>query len=226
MERIEVEPVLCTVDVALMTLKGDQLMVALKRRDHEPYPDVFALPGGVVRPGEDATLEETAERVLQQKMGIKSPYLEQLITKGDAVRDPRGWSMSVSYYALVPLDVIEKTHFQDIRLADVDKKMILPFDHMRIVQSAVARLRNKSQYSSLPCHLAGETFTLPQLQKIYEAVMGVARNKSHFRKKIEEMGMLEEVKGQSTQGAANRPAQIYRLKKAYRENLAMLERGL
>ena len=90
----------------------------------------------------------------------------------------------------------------------------------------MARLRGKSQYSSLPCYLAGDTFTLPQLQRIYEALMGEPLNKVSFRRKMTEMAMLEAVEGRMDAGGAHRPAQLYRLKPALREKLALLERGL
>jgi 8-oxo-dGTP diphosphatase len=104
--------------------------------------------------------------------------------------------------------------------------LTLPFDHEAIVQKAVERLRNKSQYSSLPCFLAGDTFTLPQLQRIYEVLMDEPLNKVSFRRKVGEMDMLEPVEGQFEAAGAHRPAQLYRLKAAFRQRLIMLERGL
>ncbi len=94
------------------------------------------------------------------------------------------------------------------------------------MQKAVERLRNKSQYSSLPCFLAGESFTLPHLQRIYEILMDEPLNKVSFRRKINEMDMLEPVEGRFEAAGAHRPAQLYRLKAPYRRQLMTLERGL
>jgi 8-oxo-dGTP diphosphatase len=220
------QQIICTVDVVLLTLQDDTLKVALLRRDREPFKGVAALPGGFIRQEDDADTRGAAMRVLRDKTAIEPPYLEQLATFSGPARDPRGWSVSIVYYALVPFDVIESAGHPDVKLVSVDKPLSLPFDHRLIVDTAVARLRSKSQYSSLPCYLAGETFTLPQLQRVYEALMGEALNKVSFRRKMTEMDMLEPIEGAFTAGGAHRPAQLYRLKPALRDRLTLIERGL
>ena len=218
--------VICTVDVVLLTLQDDQLHVALLKREREPYKGVAALPGGFIHVAEDADARDAALRVLKQKTAIESPYLEQLSTFSGPARDPRGWSLSVTYYALVSFDVIARAGHPNLKLVSVDRLGAMPFDHRTIIETAVARLRSKSQYSSLPCYLAGETFTLPQLQRVYEALMGEPLNKVSFRRKMAEMAMLEAVDGQFETTGAHRPAQLHRLKPALREQLTLLQRGL
>lgn len=218
--------VICTVDVVLLTLKDDQLQVALLKRDREPFIGSLALPGGFIHADKDDDARSAALRVLDAKTGIKVPYLEQLATFSGAKRDLRGWSVSITYYALVSYDVIEKAGHPDVRLQSVDRLPKLPFDHATIIDTAVSRLRSKSQYSSLPCHLAGPTFTLPHLQRVYEALMGETLNKVSFRRKMTEMDMLEPLVGQMEAGGAHRPAQVYQLKPEFRERLRLLERGL
>ena len=218
--------VICSVDVVLLTLKDDCLNIALLKREREPFKGVLALPGGFIHVDEDADARDAALRVLREKAGIEAPYLEQLSTFSGPARDPRGWSISVCYYALVSFDVIDKAGHPNIKLLSVDKRTSLPFDHRAMIETAVERLRSKSQYSSLPCYLAGDTFTLPQLQRIYEALMGEALNKVSFRRKMTEMAMLEPIEGQFGAAGAHRPAQLYRLKPELRERLTLLERGL
>ena len=220
------QQIICTVDVVLLTLQDDTLKVALLRRDREPFKGVTALPGGFIRQQEDADTQDAAMRVLRDKTAIEPPYLEQLATFSGPARDPRGWSVSVVYYALVPFEVIAGAGHPDVKLVSVDKPLSLPFDHRLVIDTAVARLRSKSQYSSLPCYLAGETFTLPQLQRVYEALMGEALNKVSFRRKMTEMDMLEPVEGAFAAGGAHRPAQLYRLKLELRDRLTLIERGL
>jgi 8-oxo-dGTP diphosphatase len=113
-----------------------------------------------------------------------------------------------------------------IQLLPVHSLPILPFDHRSVVELAVTRVRTKSQYSSLPVYLCGETFTLPQLQAVYETVLGEPINKVSFRRKIDELGMVEPVEGALEAGRANRPAQIYRLKREFRRALSTLDRGM
>ena len=218
--------VICTVDVVLLTLKDNGLQVALLRREREPFKGVATLPGGYIHADEDDDARDAALRVLREKTSIEAPYLEQLSTFSGPVRDPRGWSISIVYYALVSIDVIEKARHPDVLLASVDRKQRLPFDHAAMIDTAVARLRSKSQYSSLPCYLAGTTFTLPQLQRVYEALMGERLNKVSFRRKIAEMDVLEALEGQYGEIGAHRPAQLYQLKPEWREQLMLLERGL
>jgi len=200
--------------------------VALLKREREPFRGTLALPGGYIHADEDADARDAALRVLRDKTGIEVPYLEQLATFSGMERDPRGWSVSIAFYALVAIEVIEKAGHPDVMLTAVDRKAKLPFDHRGIIDTAVARLRSKSQYSSLPCHLVGETFTLPQLQRVYEALMGESLNKVSFRRKIAEMDVLEPLAGQFEEAGAHRPAQLYRLKAEWREQLMLLERGL
>lgn len=219
-------PIICTVDVVLLTLKEEVLHVALLKREHPPFEGTLALPGGYVHTGEDRDTEDAAARMLREKTGIASPYLEQLATFSGQGRDPRGWSISVAYYALVPLQVIEAAGHPGVTLAAADQLKGLPFDHGQIIASAVRRVRDKSSYSSLPAHLCGTTFTLPELQRVYEAILGEPINKVSFRRKIEELDALEAVEGAMESGKAHRPAQIYRLKPQFRQRLSLSDRAL
>ncbi|HPT51020.1 MAG TPA: NUDIX hydrolase [Accumulibacter sp.] len=218
--------IICTVDVVLLTLKNGALHVALLKRDHPPFEGVLALPGAYVQADEDADTQESAARMLRAKTGIASPYLEQLATFSGRCRDPRGWSLSVAYYALVAEKSLVPAVHPDVTLSAVEQIKDLPFDHRQIVDAAVRRVRDKSAYSSLPVHLCGETFTLPRLQAVYEAVLGEPINKVSFRRKIEELAILERVEGAMETGKAHRPAQLYRLKKHFRQCLSLSDRAL
>ncbi len=222
-------PIICTVDVVLLTLQEHVLKVALLQRDRTPFEGSMALPGGFIHADEDQDAKQAARRVLQEKALLDPPYLEQLATFSGPKRDPRGWSISITYFALVPfltLPPSPQSKSPDLQWFAANNLPALPFDHAFIIQTAVKRLREKSQYSSLPCYLAGEQFTLPQLQRIYEALMGEPLNKVSFRRKMTEMAMLEEVPGQFAAAGAHRPAQLVRLKQNLPHPLALLERGL
>jgi 8-oxo-dGTP diphosphatase len=215
--------IICTVDVVLLTLVDGELQLGLLRRDREPFDGVLALPGGYMHQQADQSTWDAAVRVLRDKAGLDNPFLEQLATFSGPGRDPRGWSVSVAYYALVPAALLVDSA---LTLHPVDRLPGLPFDHRSIVETAVARLRTKSQYSSLPVYLCGEAFTLPRLQAVYEAVLGQPINKVSFRRKIDELGMLEPIEGAMESGLAHRPAQLYRLKKDFRRTLSIVDRGL
>jgi len=217
--------IICTVDVVLLTLRDQALHVVLLERAAEPHQGALALPGGYIHPEADASAWEAAARMLREKTGIVSPYLEQLATYSGAARDPRGWSLSVVYYALVP-DTLLPADLGPLCVAPVADLPALPFDHADIVNLAVSRVRAKSQYSSLPVYLCSERVTLPQLQAVYEAVLGEPINKVSFRRKMDELGMLEPVDGERVSGAAHRPAQVYRLRPAFRRALSLVQRGI
>ncbi|RSZ56302.1 NUDIX hydrolase [Massilia atriviolacea] len=218
--------VICTVDVVLLTLLGEELAAVLLRREHAPFAGELAIPGGYVHPEDDLSAYDAAMRVIKDKTGIVAPYLEQLATFSGAGRDPRGWSVSVAHYALVPHDLLASRKDEAVHIVPLSQLGPLPFDHQAIIATALERLRNKSQYSSLPCFLAGDTFTLPQLQRMYELLLGEPLNKVSFRRKMSEMAMLDPVDGQFEAGGAHRPAQLYRLKAAVKKTLTVLERGL
>ena len=225
--------IVCTVDVVLLTLRESRLEVLLVQRDKPPFEGAWALPGGFVHAQEDADTTASAMRVLKEKAGLESPYLEQLATFSGLARDPRGWSIAVVYCALVPFEALAKvlggdgvTAANTVRLQDAASLSRLPFDHDAMVAAALARVRSKSQYSSLPVHLCGAEFTLPQLQQIYEVVLGEPVNKVSFRRKMDELDMLEPVPGAMRGGAAHRPAQLYRVREPFRSSLSLLARGL
>lgn len=214
--------IILTVDVVLLTLSQNILQVALQKRDKEPYLGQPALPGGYVHSEEDIDSQASARRVLREKMGMISPYLEQLYTFASATRDPRGWSASVSYYALLPFEAIAPQPSDRLLFLPADELPQLPFDHNRIIDTAVKRLRDKSTYSALPCHLLPELFTLSELQQTYEQILGHKLDKSAFRRKIFELGFLEAT-GETRTGV-HRPAQLHRIKPA--KNLMLFNRTI
>ena len=199
-----------TVDVVIFTLGDAGLEALVMRRGAEPFAGGWALPGGFVHVDEDADLEAAARRVLADKTGIAAPYLEQLQAFGDPGRDPRGWSVSIGYMALLAHDAVQP-HPDTTRWIPAESKTALGFDHDRILEAAVTRLRNKVEYTTLPAHLLPDKFTLPDLQRVYEQILGRFLDKSAFRKRVAEADFLEPVPGEK-RPASNRPAQLYRLK--------------
>jgi len=214
--------IIVTVDVVLFTLHEEALHVVLLRRERDPYQGQLALPGGYVHTEEDNDSLAAARRVLKDKTGLISPYLEQLYTFSSGARDPRGWSVSITYYALVNVEVLTAQGDSRFVLLPADDLPQLPFDHNRIIAFAVERLRGKSTYSALPCHLLPGTFTLTELQQTYERVLGHKLDKSAFRRKIKELDFLETVTGVRT--GVHRPAQLYRIRPT--RNLVLFDRTI
>ena len=205
------------VDLLVFTIEEDRLKLLMIEREEEPFAGKLALPGVFV--GIDETLDAAAKRGIREETGLKDIYFEQLYTFGDVKRDPRMRIISVSYMALVPL---EKLSFKagkrtkDAYLVDVEDLLAsdrsVAFDHKKIISYARWRLANKVEYTLIAFHLVPEGFTLPNLQKVYEILLGKPLYKANFRKKISEF--IEETEFQ-TSGDAHRPSRIYRLKKEY-----------
>lgn len=211
---------LLMVDVVLLTLMKDELHVGLVQRRNaaEPYHGAWCLPGGFVHVQDDRDALDTARRILRDKASVTSPYLEQLATFTGVARDPRGWSASIAYYALVPASTAPARTAPlgsgSFRWEPVDEVLsrTLPFDHTAILQTAIERVRSKTSYSALPIHLMPPEFTLSELRTVYEQVLGGRLEPRGFVRRIEELGVLEETGRTKTEG--HRPARVYRVRKA------------
>ena len=208
---------LTTVDVAIFSIRDGRLCVLLVKRPgdkDEPYPGRWALPGGFVDVHRDRDLEDCAKRKLREKTGVSSPYLEQLGSWGDARRDPRGWSATHVYLALIASREVELVSGGNapeaawFEIADSGVSARLAFDHKELLAAAIARVRAKVEYTSLPVHLVEEPFTLTELQRAYEIVLGRPVNKAAFRTRILDAGIVEST-GEFRGGQA-RPAELFR----------------
>lgn len=172
-------------------LDAETLKVMLIRRAIPPFQGEWALPGGFVRLNE--SLEETARRELQEETGITKIFLEQLYTFGDVERDPRDRIVTVAYYALINLStqvISASTDASEAQWFPVNDLPKLAFDHDRIFQTAMQRLRGKIRYEPIGFELLPPKFTMSQLQKLYELILGHPLDKRNFRKKILSMDLL------------------------------------
>jgi 8-oxo-dGTP diphosphatase len=224
------EQPIVTVDIVLLTLIEDELCAALLQRSRPPHLGEWTLPGGFVHTDTDEDALAAATRILQTKAGIESPYLEQLQTFSGRHRDSRGWSVSIAHYALVPHQALrqptESTADAILKWRAVDSIRSLPFDHRDILRAAVERVRSKTLYSSLPVHLMPPTFTLSELQSVYEATLRTKLDKRGFRRRIDELDVIEPAPHPPTTRGAHRPAQLYRLKRKAANAVALADRSL
>ena len=202
-----------TVDIVPLTIRGESLCVLRGVRAAEPFQGRAALIGGYVHVDEDATLGAAARRVLLQKAGIRNLYLEQLSTFSGADRDPRGWSASVAYYSLSPLEELEAAEERPgLELVPVHEAKGMPFDHDTILSAAIARLRGKGAYSDLPARFLPPEFTLTELHRTYQIALGEKINADAFRRKVMERGFLEPTGASRTDAWATKPSRVMRLK--------------
>lgn len=190
------------------------LEVLLIRRGVAPFEGSWALPGGLVLPNED--LESACRRELLEEADVAPTWLEQLYTFGQPERDPRERVVSVAWLGLVqPDDYPPKaaTDAADARWWPVDDLPPLAFDHAHIVAVGLERLRGKVQYKPVGFDLLPDTFTLSELQQLYEVILQRSLDKRNFRRKLLKTGLLVDT-GEKRRGGAHRAPRLYRFDRA------------
>lgn len=199
-----------TVDVVILTVRNGRLEVLLARRKRWPFDGMWAIPGGFI--ALDESLEDAARRELDEAIGVRDVYLEQLYTFGDPARDPRMRVITVVYYALLRSDHLaiqtapgatEAAWFPMYNPPD------LAFDHGSILRYTLQRLRGKLEYTTIGYQLLGEEFTLSELQDVYEVILGKKIDKRNFRRKVLQTGILAATT-RSHRAGQHRPARLYR----------------
>ena len=209
------------VDCVVFGLDENDLKVLLIQRRLQPFQHAWALPGGFVRL--DETLDEAARRELSEEAGVTDVYLEQLYTFGAPLdRDPRERVVTVAYYALAKLSdhrIRAATDAMGVGWFALDDLPKLAFDHDSIVESAHERLRGKVRYAPVGFELLPPRFSLTQLQRLYEIILGTDLDKRNFRKKILSMDLLVETDEVET-GVRHRAARLYRFDRRKYDRLA------
>lgn len=205
-----------TADVVVFTIKDDELRVLLVKRGLQPFKDCWALPGGFVRIEESP--EDAAKRELEEETGVKNVYLEQLYTFGDPGRDPRGRVITISYMALINSEDIKlnpTTDVSDAKWFSVSKIPLLAFDHKKVLNYSLKRLKWKFEYTTVAFSMLPKKFTLSQLKNIYDIVFNKNFDKRNFAKKILSLNILKEEGINSN--VSHRPPRMYSLKKGIGE---------
>ncbi len=154
-----------TVDIVIFTIQNEELKMLLARRKHWPYKNRWAIPGGFVKIKE--SLDDAAKRELYEETNVKDVYLEQLYAFGDPKRDPRTRVITIAYYALVSSDelrIMADTDVKEVKWFTVKTLPRLAFDHQKIVDFALSRLRSRILSSTLSFQFLPESFTLTELQ--------------------------------------------------------------
>ncbi|WP_226572391.1 NUDIX hydrolase [Mangrovibacter yixingensis] len=203
-----------TVDSVLFTLHNKQLCVLLVKRNQHPFRGQWGLPGGFIDLHKDDSTQATATRKLVEKTGITPSWLEQLETFSGPNRDPRGWSITTTWFALIAWEDCQP-HIETV--SDVQwvpvvslESEILAFDHKTIIAAALQRLRQKAMYSLLPVYCLPDTFTQSQLQEATEAILGQPVQRKSLIRRFEASGMFEDTGISVATGA--RKARLWRRK--------------
>jgi 8-oxo-dGTP diphosphatase len=194
------------VVVVIFTVRQGSLSVLLIERAAPPCAGQWALPGGLLLPGE--SLDEAARRKLEDETGVSDVFLEQLYTF-DHLGEGRA-DIVVSYFALVDLARTRLRKDSEWRPAwqPVHPLPHLAFDNERVVSYAEERLRSKLEYTNVVYSLLPERFTLTRMQQVYEAILGEPLDKRNFRRRVVGLGIVRET-GEFEKVGAHRPAMLY-----------------
>ncbi|MGW6217562.1 NUDIX hydrolase [Streptomyces sp. NPDC055109] len=209
--------VLLTVDLVILTLRKGRLYVLLVERGEDPFRGMLALPGGFLSHDGEEILD-AAHRELSEETALTSGWvhLEQLAVYGNSGRDPRGRVVSVAHLAIAPglPDPVAGTDASDAAWipaeAVLSGEAALAFDHHRIAADGIERARTKIEFSALATAFCAETFTIAELQEVYEAVWGTSLDTRNFYRKVQTTkGFIVPV-GVDRRTTGGRPARLYR----------------
>ncbi len=218
-----------SIDCVILGFYQRQLKVLLLKYNGS---NLHSLPGGFIRKNED--LEEAALRVLEERTGLSDIYLEQFATFGGKNRqfastqriifENNGYSVSenhfllnrfvsVGYYALIdfskanpsPDELSESCNWYDLNMLPT-----MAFDHSDIVKKALNSLRSTLDFKLIGFNLLPETFTMNELQALYETILDEKMVRSNFQRKMLNLGILERIEKKMT-GAPNKAPYLYRL---------------
>ncbi len=197
------------VDCIIFGFNKESLKLLLVKRKFEPMKGHWSLMGGFLK--ENESLDDAAARILHNLTGLSNLYLEQLYTYGEVNRDPEDRVLSVAYYALIPTDQYDKKLGKKYGAYwfDFCKKPDLIFDHDVMMDKALRRLQRKCRTQPIGFELLPEKFTIPQLQRLYEAIHHTSYDKRNFRKKILSMSILEKLDEKEKTGS-RKGAFLYR----------------
>lgn len=213
-------PMFNTVDIALFSVIGNELGVMLIKRGEEPFKDCWALPGGYIEVETDDDALMAAKRELKEETGLDNIYLEQLYTFTTKGRDPREDQanrpcriFSIAHFALIDhlkVQAIAGSDAKEVKWFKISQLPKLSFDHGKIIETAINRIRNKINYTNVGFELVPSQFTIPELRAVFEKVLGRELNPTNFRTKLLKLEILKDTGLKKVEGRGQ-PAPIYEL---------------
>ncbi|HMG67789.1 MAG TPA: NUDIX domain-containing protein [Chitinophagaceae bacterium] len=200
-----------SVDCVIFGYENKELKVLLIKSDLEEFTGLWSLLGDLVRPDED--IESAPYRVLKERTGLGDVFLEQVRTFGDLGRHPSGRVITTAYYSLINIKhhKLKLTHneLHWHKVGDVKK---LAFDHKKILDRSLERLRERIMEHPIIFNLLPEKFSLRELQDLYQAILGISLDRRNFRKKIANKDWLLDLHEMEID-VPHRPGKLYKVKR-------------
>jgi 8-oxo-dGTP diphosphatase len=216
--------ILVAVDAIIFGFNENEheLKLLLLKRQFAPEEGNWSLMGGFVDPKE--SLDHAAQRIVKKLTGLDRVYMEQLYSFGDVNRDAGGRIISVAYFSLIKInehdsELVKKYGASWIAVSELPE---LIFDHKEMVKRAMRKLRIRARTQPIGFELLPKKFTIPQLQRLYEAIYQIPFDKRNFRRKLLAMGLLEKL-DEKEKETSKKGAFYYQFNKTNYEEL--LEKG-
>ena len=197
-----------SVDCVIFGYNEKELSVLQIECNMPPHEAKMSLIGDLVKSYE--TVDEAANRILEKITGLSDLYLEQVQTFSDPNRHPLGRVISVAYYSLIKTDkyeLIDKEH-KHLQWVPITSTEEMAFDHQQIMNLCYNRLKKRLRERPVGFSLLPKKFTLIQLQRLYEIILGIKLDKRNFRRKLKATGLLKDL-GEVQQDVSQRPAKLY-----------------
>ncbi|HEY0434971.1 MAG TPA: NUDIX domain-containing protein [Chitinophagaceae bacterium] len=216
--HLEYFKIAVSVDCVIFGYENKELKVLLIKSDLKEFSGLWSLLGDLVRP--DENLESAPYRVLRERTGLDDVYLDQVHTFGDLGRHPSGRVITTAYYSLINIRhhklqlVDNELHWHNPN--DVRK---MAFDHKRILDSSLERLRQQIMEHPIIFNLLPEKFSLRELQDLYQAILGVSLDRRNFRKKIANKDWLMDLQ-EMEENVPHRPGKLYKVKAQHKKEPA------
>lgn len=199
-----------SIDCVIFGFERGKLKVLLIKRKQDPEKGIMALPGDFIDPVQD--LDQNAERILKEITSLDHIFLEQIKAFGKTNRYPGVRVITIGYLALINISKYQTTPghtAEELEWCPIEKLPELAFDHDDIIKSAFQIVKHQVRLAPIGFNLLPETFSLTELQQLYEAILQIPLNKRNFRNKINQMKVLVD-SGQKQTQVAHKPAKLYR----------------
>jgi 8-oxo-dGTP diphosphatase len=210
MQYPEESRIMLSIDCCIFGFDGEKLKLLLIKRNFEPEKGKWSLMGGFLSASEN--LVDGAKRILNELTGLSNVYMEQLKTFGNISRDPVERTVSICYYALINIENHDEelARSKNASWFKLDARPDLIFDHNKMVEKALAELRYKAALHPIGFELLPKTFSIPQLQKLYEAIYDLPLDRRNFSRKILSTKLLIDT-GLKNENSATKKATLFKL---------------
>ena len=217
-EEIEQYKVILETLINIFTVEKGNLKILLMRKKTNPYKGYWILPSSVVSAKE--TVDQNVLSIIEGKLGLSNLYLEQGHVFSDLDRDPEERVVGISFIGIIDyvsanlkLENIPGIELEWFNIDDIPK---MGYDHDKIIKDAIMQLRKKLVNSKILKNLFPSDFTLPEIQKVYEQILGRKLDRRNFRKKFINLGLVSDT-GYKNEGNNGRPGKLYRFNDEIKE---------